>query len=118
MDEDERTREERGWVEEEFREVLFGDKRLRSRLYRVGRDLFERCEYPINVASQDWAATKGAYCLFANENVTAEKIFCCHREKVRERIACHALVLAVHRIRVILIFQGTKRRKAWAPNRR
>ncbi|MCE2393920.1 hypothetical protein J4G02_04910 [Candidatus Poribacteria bacterium] len=49
----------------------------------------------INAACEDWSATKAAYRLFDNEQVTAEKILSPHFQRTVERLSDHERVFAV-----------------------
>ncbi len=84
-----------GWAESELGGVELGDKRLRKRLLHVAEDLACQPEVPINHASKDWAATKAAYRLFDNSNVTDRKLFEVHRKRTIERLLGEKVVLAV-----------------------
>jgi hypothetical protein len=84
-----------GWAESEFRNVDFGDQRLTRRLIRVAEDLSGRPLAPINQASEDWAATKGAYRLFSNEKVEEEELFVVHQERTRQRVSGLEVLLAI-----------------------
>lgn len=91
----EKYRTDRGWSEVEFEEINLNDARVERRLRRVAEDLSGQPEYPINQASQDAAATKAAYRLFDNENVSAEKILTPHLKKTLGRIRKESVVLAI-----------------------
>jgi len=84
-----------GWAEFELGNIELGDKRLRKRLLHVAEDLSSQPEVPINHASKDWAATKAAYRLFDNSNVTDKKLFEVHRKRTVERLIGERVVLAV-----------------------
>ena len=84
-----------GWSVRELSEIELGDRRLERRARRVAEELSQKPEAPINQASEDWAATKGAYRLFDNEKVSAEKILSPHRERTLERIRGESVVLVV-----------------------
>lgn len=84
-----------GWAESELGNIELGDKRLRKRLLHVAEDLSSQPEVPINHASKDWAATKAAYRLFDNSNVTDKKLFEVHRKRTVERLIGERVVLAV-----------------------
>lgn len=84
-----------GWAEAEFAGIDLGDKRLNSRLIRVAEDFASQPEVPINHASKDWAATKAAYRLFGNANVTDKKLFGVHQKRTQERLLGEKVVLAI-----------------------
>ncbi len=83
------------WVEEEFRGIELGDRRLEKRFYKMGEQLSARPEAYINQACEDWKDAKAAYRFFDNERVTEEKILSAHRQRVLERMRSHKVVLAV-----------------------
>ena len=84
-----------GWAEREFLSLELGDSRLERRVRRVAEELSSQPEYPINVASEDAAATKAAYRLFQNERVTANRIFASHQVRTLERMSKEFIVLAI-----------------------
>ena len=88
-------RGEKGWGEREFKAVELGDKRLEQRLKVVAEDLSARPQAAINQASDDWAATKAAYRLFANPKASEEKIFAAHRTCTVQRLQGQPIVLAI-----------------------
>src|SRR5262245_54213746 len=93
--EGETGRGEQTWGEREFRAIELGDKRLERRLTGVAEDLAARPQAPINQASDDWAATKAAYRLFANPKVSEKRIFAAHRECTVQRMQEQPSVLAI-----------------------
>jgi hypothetical protein len=83
------------WCEEELSTVDLGDKRLDWRIREVATRLAAQPMASINQACEDWADTKAAYRLFANQKVTDEKILDPSQQRTRERMQEYALVLAV-----------------------
>jgi hypothetical protein len=84
-----------GWALGELQNVDLGDARLERRLRRVAEELSQQPEYPINLASGDAAATKGAYRLFDNEKAAPDKILSCHRDRTLSRMRDELVVLAI-----------------------
>jgi len=74
------------WVEPEFSQIDLGDKRLNKRFRQVAQRLYDSPQSSPKAAGQGWAETMGAYRLFENERVTAEKIFKPHQQATLERI--------------------------------
>lgn len=74
-----------GWLNEEFSEIEFGDKRLKVRFLKIAEQFSKKSEAPINQACEDWADTKAAYRFFNNQKVSSEKIISehCKRTKIR-----------------------------------
>lgn len=83
------------WCAEEFSSADFGDTRLKVRFIKTAEQLARQPERPINQACTDWADTKAAYRLFANEKVQAPEISASHQQKTLERMQGQPLVLAV-----------------------
>jgi hypothetical protein len=74
-----------GWMTEEFSEIEFGDKRLKTRFLKIAEQFAKKSEAPINQACEDWADTKAAYRFFDNQKVKSENIISehCKRTKIR-----------------------------------
>ncbi len=73
------------WANEEFSEIQFSDKRLKSRFFKMANQLSKKSEAPINQACEDWADTKDAYRFFNNEKVSAAQIISEHYKRTEER---------------------------------
>jgi hypothetical protein len=86
---------DQGWAEQEFGKIELGDKRRKSRLIKVVEDFSARPQLTINHASKDWAATKAAYRLIANEDVKESDILQVHIRQTQRRIACEEVILAI-----------------------
>lgn len=86
----------RSWVLREFKEFSCGDKRLDNRFATVATDALENPAVSINQASEDWAATKGAYRLFNNSKFNHSEMFECHQTQTLNRIKKHkGVVIAI-----------------------
>ena len=83
------------WSQQEFETLDLGDKRLTHRLITVAEALSAAPQSTINAACEDWSATKAAYRLFDNEQVTAEKILSPHFQRTVERMSAHERVFAI-----------------------
>ncbi len=66
------------WLEEELLSANFNEIRLNKRFHLLARELSQQPSLPINQASSDWAATKGAYRFFQNSKVDYQKIISPH----------------------------------------
>lgn len=75
------------WVREEFKNALFGDRRLYLRLLVVAEHLARHPEAPISQANEVWKKTKAAYRFFDNKKATPEVILAPHVLKTFERIS-------------------------------
>lgn len=83
------------WVKEEFKEALFGDKRLFLRLLVVAKHFAQHPSAPINQASEVWKKTKAAYRFFDNKKVSPKLILKSHYTRTEERIRNHAEIVLV-----------------------
>lgn len=82
------------WAEEEFGGARFHDSRLKERLYRIGRDFYNRPQANIPEACGSRAGTTGAYRFFNNPKATMDVVLTAHTEATVERIKEHEVVLA------------------------
>lgn len=85
----------KSWVLSEFDGVSFNDTRLVNRFVTIACDGMENPAAPINQASADWAATKGAYRFFRNAKVDRAQILEAHQKNTIERMKDHKVVLAI-----------------------
>jgi hypothetical protein len=83
------------WCHEEFASLELGDPRLRKRFLQTAAALGRQPLSSINQACETWAATKGAYRLFANDAVQAADILAAHRTQTVQRLAQGALMFAI-----------------------
>lgn len=83
------------WAIEEFQAVDLGDRRRNQRLIRVASRLAAMPRESIPTATQAAEEAKAAYRLFANENVTLQKILDPHAERTIERIAKQPVALII-----------------------
>lgn len=85
-----------GWRAEEFAGVDVRDARLNKRILKVSAQFAAQPQASIPQASEDWAATKGAYRLFENPHVEAARILAPHQQRTRARMRGQTRVFAVH----------------------
>ena len=78
---------EESWTQGELVGCQFKDERLGKRFSMVLKQLAEGTAESIPLACQDWANTKAAYRLFANERVSEADILAGHFRATRERAA-------------------------------
>lgn len=83
------------WEELEFQMIDLGDKRLDKRFRSTFANLSAKPSASINQACGSWSDTKGAYRLFDNEKVTADKILQPHQQRTLARVRAEKTVLAV-----------------------
>ncbi len=85
------------WVNEEFKNISFGDKRLDKRFLKTMNSFQVNPEGCINqVLRDEKSARKATYRLFDNRKFTSDKIFECHTEMTAERMKGHKVVLSLH----------------------
>ena len=82
------------WVEEEFGRVRFYDNRLKTRLYRIAEDFYDKPQANIPEACRNKAGSIGAYRFFQNKKVSMEVLLEAHTESTIERIRNHKIILA------------------------
>ena len=83
------------WSQQEFETLDLGDSRLTRRLIAVASALSASPQSCIHAACEDWSASKAAYRLFDNEQVTAEKILSPHFQRTVDRMRAHDRVFAI-----------------------
>ena len=83
------------WVEEEFQDADFGDRRLGKRIKAILTKLADAPTKSLAGAMRGWAETIGAYRFFDNPKVTLEKVMSPHRQALRERLKSHPRALVV-----------------------
>lgn len=84
------------WVEDEFKEIYFGDKRLTERFKQVMIGLIKKTTATIASTFHCWADIKSCYRFFENEKVDQTLIFNQHRHKTLERIKQEGKILLLH----------------------
>lgn len=89
------SRSTHAWVLNEFKDISYGDKRLDKRFITIACDSLENPGASINHASEDWAATKGAYRFFSNPKASKEKIIESHKVNTINRMKEHKIILAI-----------------------
>ncbi|MEO8615558.1 MAG: IS4 family transposase [Luteolibacter sp.] len=82
------------WAERELGKARLGDKRLTERFVSVARDFYSHPQATIPQACNgDRAKVKAVYRFLDNQEVSLEKLLEPHRERTRQRIAEHPVVL-------------------------
>lgn len=85
------------WVNEEFKDISFGDKRLDNRFIKTMNAFNLKPEGCINQVFRDEkAARKATYRLFENPKFTSDKILESHTMMTCERMKEHKIVLSLH----------------------
>ena len=87
----------KNWINEEFKDLSLGDKRLTDRFLKTMKTFDMRPDGCINrIFKDEAAARRAAYRLFSNDKFTTEKVFDCHKEMTAERMKPHKVVLSLH----------------------
>jgi hypothetical protein len=94
-------KEDGSWVEAELLSADFSELRLNKRFQVIARELSKQPSLPINQASSDWAAAKGAYRFFQNPKVDYQKIIGPHVLNTSLRTQGHKRVVVVQDSSVI-----------------
>jgi len=74
------------WAKMEFYNLDLGDERLNKRAVKLIETFTTSPKLSISQACQGWAETQATYRLYANENVTWEKLLMAHTDQVEQRI--------------------------------
>jgi hypothetical protein len=83
------------WVEEEFSEADFGDRRLNRRVVRIAKAFYAQPQANIPQACQRRNETKATYRFFDHPETDMEKVLVPHTEATLDRIIREEVVLAV-----------------------
>jgi Transposase DNA-binding/Transposase Tn5 dimerisation domain len=83
------------WINSEFLNVDFGDKRLDERFKKISIGLSEQSEKNISSSFDSWKEIKACYRFFSNEMVTAEKMLQPHKMRTVDRIKECSRVLLI-----------------------
>lgn len=94
-------KEDGSWIEAELGLANFNELRLNKRFQVLARELSLQPSLPINQASTDWAATKGAYRFFQNPKVDYHKIIYPHILNTSLRIQGHQRVVVIQDLSVL-----------------
>lgn len=73
------------WCSKEFSSIKLGDKRLNRRLLKVASDLLNDPTGSIHATCDDWADTKAAYRLFANDKLQDTSLLKIHQKETVKR---------------------------------
>ena len=83
------------WVEDEFKDIHFGDERINKRFLKTMKALGQNTAGSVNESIKDKALKKGAYRLFSNNEFDALEVSKKHREKTAKRMLKHPIVLCL-----------------------
>lgn len=83
------------WAKAQFEGVNLGDKRLNRRVQLIAVNMVRKPEASINMQSENWSESKGAYRFFDSKKVNFQKLIRPHTESVKEKVNSLELVLAI-----------------------
>jgi hypothetical protein len=85
------------WIQNEFDDLSFGDKRLEKRFIKSMNSFHITPEGCINrIFKDETAARKATYRFFGSQKVKTEKILECHTKMTADRMKKHKVVLSLH----------------------
>ncbi|NOT80636.1 MAG: hypothetical protein HOP07_16740 [Bacteriovoracaceae bacterium] len=87
---------ESDWLEKEFKNIEFGDKRLRDRFFSMANIFSRRPDETINKVVVNFADKKATYRLFSHKNFSSDKILFEHRESTSSRLQNESVALMIH----------------------
>jgi hypothetical protein len=83
------------WLENEFKHVDFGDKRLTNRLVKTVNSIEGKASGSINQSCRSWKEAKGSYRLLSNTKVAESKIYASHYHQTSDRIKGNKLIFSI-----------------------
>jgi len=83
------------WAEQQFGQVELGDRRRTKRAVRVAAQMVRHPAASIPEQAGNWAATKGSYRLFSEDDVTFEALSAQHWASTRQAAGEHERVLLI-----------------------
>ncbi len=85
------------WIEEDFAEIDFGDKRLVKRFKDILCQFFKKAQSNISSIFDSWASIKACYRFFDNKKIKAEDILNKHIKSSVLRINdSNELIIVIH----------------------
>lgn len=82
------------WINNEFKYIDLGDKRLNNRIKSIANDRIENTEKSLPQSFNDSSKLKAAYRFFSNDYVNPEKIMASHYIMTKERARQENVVIA------------------------
>lgn len=83
------------WARQQFERVNLGDKRLNKRAQIIAGNMMMKPEASINMQSENWSESKGAYRFFDSKKVNFQELIRPHTESVKLKANSLELVLAI-----------------------
>lgn len=87
---------EKDWLEKEFKNIDFGDKRLRDRFFSMANHFVRKPDETINKAMINFADKKASYRLISHQNFSSDKILVEHRNSTASRLKNESVALMIH----------------------
>jgi hypothetical protein len=83
------------WAETQFEGLDLGDKRLNKRAQLIASNMIKKPSVSINMQSENWSESKGAYRLFDSKKVSFQELIKPHTKLVKSKANSLELVLAI-----------------------
>lgn len=83
------------WAKTQFEGLNLGDKRLNKRAQLIASNMMKKPSASINMQSENWSESKGAYRFFDSEKVSFQELIKPHTELVKIKANSLELVLAI-----------------------
>lgn len=83
------------WAKTQFERLDLGDKRLNKRAQLIACNMMKKPSASINMQSENWSESKGAYRFFDSEKVSFQELIKPHTELVKSKANSLELVLAI-----------------------
>ena len=83
------------WAREQFKKLNLGDKRLNKRAQLIASNMIRKPEASINMQSENWSESKGAYRFFDSKKVNFQELIRPHTESVKAKANSLEVVLAI-----------------------
>jgi len=83
------------WAKSQFEGLNLGDKRLNKRAQLIAGNMMKKPSASINMQSENWSESKGAYRFFDSKKVSFQGLIKPHTESVKSKANSLELVLAI-----------------------
>lgn len=83
------------WAKQQFEGVNLGDKRLNRRAQLIAGNMMKKPEASINMQSENWSESKGAYRFFDSKKVNFQDLIKPHTDLVKIQCSSVKIVLAI-----------------------
>lgn len=83
------------WAKKQFEGLSLGDKRLNKRAQIIAGNMMKKPEASINMQSESWGESKGAYRFFDSKKVNFQELIKPHTDSVKAQSSSLEVVLAI-----------------------